>query len=168
MGTSTLTSDGNAGPGSLWALVGVWSLEREIRHGDGRIDRFSGTCKFTRSGPQLLQDEAGWLETAEGRFQGARRYVWKEAKGRLDVHFDDMRPFHSIPLGVARPETVHLCPPDRYQVAYDFSAWPHWSSVWTVAGPRKDYVMRTVFCPLDSTGHLASDAPGVHKTNNMR
>lgn len=168
MGTSTLTSDGSAGPTSLWSLVGVWSLEREIRHGDGRNDRFVGECKFTRSGPQLLHDETGWLETAEGRFQGARRYVWKEAKGRLDVHFADMRPFHSIPLGAARPETVHLCPPDRYQVAYDFSAWPVWSSVWTVEGPRKDYVMTSWFRLTDSAARLASGGPQVHKTDNLR
>ena len=45
------------------------------------------------------------------------------------------------PLADPSPRTVHLCAPDRYEVAYDFTAWPHWSATWTVEGPRKDYVM---------------------------
>lgn len=110
-----------------------------------------GTCTFTRSGPRLIQDERGFLETGEGRFEATRRYVWTEAQGRLDVHFDDMRPFHSIPLGVARPETTYLCPPDRYSVSYDFSRWPDWQSTWTVEGPRKSYVMTNRFSPADET-----------------
>ena len=168
MGTSILPSGAGGGPGSLWALVGAWSLAREICHSDGRIDRFNGNCRFTRSGPRLLQDEDGWLETSEGRFQATRRYVWAEADGRLDVHFDDMRPFHSIPLGASHPETVHLCPPDRYQVTYDFSEWPRWTTTWTVEGPRKAYEMRSRFIPEDHARHLASTDTGVHKTDNTR
>lgn len=130
-----------AGLNTLWALIGQFRLERRIVHADGREDRLSGTCKFSRAGPRLIQAEAGALETTEGRFEATRRYVWSEDQGRLDVHFEDMRPFHSIPLGVDRPETTYLCPPDRYNVAYDFTGWPDWQSTWTVEGPRKDYVM---------------------------
>lgn len=153
MGTSA--NENTTGPGSLWSLTGVWRLRREIRHGDGRVDRLNGTATFTKSGPRLLQDEAGWLETAEGRFQASRRYVWAEAKGRLEMYFEDMRPFHTIPLGDDRPETVHLCPPDRYQVAYDFTGWPEWSTVWTVEGPRKRYVMESRFRPELGGARLA-------------
>ena len=145
MGTSILHSAPPPGPASLWAFTGAWTIEREIRHADGRADRLTGTCRFTRSGPRLLQDETGWLETAEGRFQASRRYVWAEKAGRLEVYFQDMRPFHSIPIGVVRPETVHLCPPDRYEVHYDFSEWPDWRTVWTVEGPRKSYLMETFY-----------------------
>ncbi|MEM9425336.1 MAG: DUF6314 family protein [Pseudomonadota bacterium] len=145
-----------AGLVSLFALAGGWELQRVITHDDGRTDRLTGTCRFTRSGPRLLQDEDGWLETTQGRFQASRRYVWGENNGRVEVFFADMRPFHSIPLGEAKPETVHLCPPDRYHVAYDFTAWPQWSTVWTVEGPRKDYVMKTRFTPDEGGGQLAS------------
>lgn len=96
---------------------------------------------------RLVQDETGHLETAGGRFEATRRYVWTENNGQLDVYFDDMRPFHSVPLGAERPETVHLCPPDRYHVAYDFSAWPAWKAVWTVEGPRKGYRMVSSYAP---------------------
>ncbi len=128
-------------------LVGDWSLSRRIVHGDGREDRFEGRCVFSKSGPRLIQYESGVLETAEGRFEGTRRYVWTEGAGQLQVHFEDMRPFHSVPLGVQRPEATYLCPPDRYGVSYDFTRWPDWESVWQVEGPRKDYVMTNRFMP---------------------
>ncbi len=157
-------NDAGAGPGSLWAFTGVWKLDRTIRHEDGRIDRFTGDCTFTRTGPRLVQEETGWLETSEGSFQGSRRYIWSEREGRLEVHFDDMRPFHMIPIGQSRPETVHLCPPDRYQVAYDFTQWPIWRTTWVVEGPRKDYCMESVFTPAVASAHLASANAAVHKS----
>ena len=160
MGTSHLHA-ASSGPTSLWSFAGEWRLSRDIHHGSGVIDRLTGTCLFSKSGPRLVQDEQGWLETADGRFEATRRHVWAEVNGRLDISFADMRPFHSIPLGDARPETVHLCPPDRYQVAYDFSAWPEWRTVWTVEGPRKAYRMESVFSP-----YLASAEPAVHNADN--
>ena len=132
---------------SLSRLLGDWSLSRRITHADGQEDRLEGICRFERSGPRVHQTERGILETSAGRFEATRCYVWTENAGRIDVYFDDMRPFHSITLGVLRTETTHLCPPDRYAVAYDFSAWPLWQSTWTVEGPRKDYVMTNRFSP---------------------
>lgn len=135
------------GPGSLWALEGRWTLSRKIAHVTGQIDQLAGETVFARAGPRLIQDEMGTLETANGRFSATRRYVWAERAGRLEVSFSDMRPFHTIPLREVRPETVHLCDPDRYHVAYDFSDWPRWKTVWTVEGPRKSYVMESVLSP---------------------
>ncbi|MCG6883337.1 MAG: DUF6314 family protein [Silicimonas sp.] len=155
-----------AGLASLGALVAVWQMEREIHHTAGAVNRMTGTCKFTRSGPRLLQDEEGWLETASGRFRATRRYVWTESGGRLDVYFEDMRPFHSVPLNVATPGAVHLCDPDRYEVAYDFTAWPNWRSTWRVEGPRKDYRMETTFRPDTGPGLLARNGDAVHKSSN--
>ena len=77
--------------------------------------------------------------------KASRRYVWSEEDGRIDLAFDDMRPFHSLPLGVETYATTYLCPPDRYQVSYDFGNFPFWSTVWRVEGPRKDYEMTTEF-----------------------
>ena len=138
------------GLSSLSRLIGDWTLARRIVHVDGREDRFEGRCAFKRSGPRVIQTEVGVLETDAGRFEASRRYVWTENDGRAEVYFDDMRPFHAIPLGVQRPDTIHLCPPDRYAVAYDFSAWPEWQSTWTVEGPRKSYVMTNRFAPAAS------------------
>jgi hypothetical protein len=134
----------------LGSLLGQWDLARVIVHGDGREDRFEGVCVFTRSGPRVVQDEVGQLLTANGTFEATRRYIWAEAEGRLDVHFDDMRPFHSVPLGLDHCKTVHLCDPDRYEVTYDFARFPLWNSVWTVEGPRKAYRMVSRFRPARS------------------
>lgn len=135
------------GLASLAALEGRWSMAREIVHDDGRRDVFEGESVFKRSGPRLIQDEAGVLTPARGgaSMKATRRYIWSADGARVDVAFGDMRPFHSVPLGVEVFETTYLCPPDRYQVSYDFKGFPEWRSVWTVEGPRKAYRMETRF-----------------------
>ena len=147
-----VTTDENEakGPSGLSAFLGTWEITREIAHADGSVQRLAGRVRFHRSGGQVIQDEEGDLELAPGRpaLRATRRYLWRQEKGRLDCSFADNRPFHSVPLGVLRPETTYLCPPDRYHVAYDFADWPRWTSVWRVEGPRKDYRMETRFRPL--------------------
>ena len=139
---------GSAEFASLWDLAGHWSLARRIRHADGRENSFSGKAVFTRSGSRLIQEESGLLRIDDQSLKARQRLVWNQDGPLLKVHFADMRPFHEIPVGVADPETVHHCPPDRYHVAYDFAQWPIWRSVWTVTGPRKDYVMNSTYTPV--------------------
>lgn len=129
-------------------LEGLWRLRRVIAHADGSENRLNGETRFRRSGQRLIQDEAGTLILGNQSVKATRRYVWATTGGRLDVFFEDMRPFHSVLLGVARYETVHLCDPDRYEVNYDFSDWPVWNARWHVEGPRKDYVMTSRYEPL--------------------
>jgi len=134
-----------AGLSSLWALEGRWLLTRKITHSTNVQNHFTGEAHFDRSGPRLIQTETGQLSVADQSLEAKQRYFW-EAKGRLlNVYFSDLRPFHSIPLNAAHPSTVHLCDPDRYEVAYDFSAWPQWETRWCVEGPRKDYVMHSIY-----------------------
>ena len=132
---------------SLWSLAGRWSLVRCIRHADGRENSFTGKAVFTRSGSRLVQDESGLLRLGDQTLEARQRLVWTQDGPFLRVHFSDMRPFHEFALGIANPEAVHDCPPDRYHVAYDFAQWPNWGSVWTVTGPRKDYVMNSAYAP---------------------
>ena len=96
----------------------------------------------------MIQDEQGRLKTADGQFEARRRYVWTETEGWLQIHFEDMRPFVAFPKQVPQPQATHLCDPDRYEVTFDFALWPNWETVWTVKGPRKSYVMRSLFEPL--------------------
>ena len=133
---------------SLWALAGQWSLARCIRHADGRENSLTGKAVFTRSGTRLIQEESGLLRLDDQVLKARQRLNWCQDGFLLRVHFADMRPFHEIPMGVADPEAVHDCPPDRYHVAYDFARWPIWTSVWTVTGPRKDYVMNSTYTPV--------------------
>ena len=132
---------------SLAMLEGRWDLARVIRHEDGQEDRFDGTATFTRSGPRLIQDESGTLRPGRGgaALKAERRYVWTNSEARFDISFADMRPFHSLPKGVAAYETTYLCDPDRYHVTYDLTRFPAWSTTWDVEGPRKGYRMISRF-----------------------
>jgi hypothetical protein len=132
---------------SLAVLEGRWNLDRVIRHSDGQEDRFDGTATFTRSGPRLIHDEEGTLTPGRGgpALKAARRYIWTNASGRFDIAFYDMRPFHSLPKGVATYETTYLCDPDRYHVTYDLTRFPHWTMTWDVEGPKKGYRMISTF-----------------------
>ena len=136
-----------SGLASLTALEGRWSMARDIVHSDGLRDVFVGESVFVRSGSRLVQDETGVLTPARGGapMKATRRYVWSADGARIDVAFGDMRPFHSVPTGVDTHATTYLCPPDRYEVSYDFKHFPDWVSVWTVEGPRKSYRMKTRF-----------------------
>jgi len=133
------------GLSSLAALEGRWSMARVIEHDDGRRDVFDGHSVFHRSGPRLIQDETGVLTPGRGgpALKATRRYVWSGQEGRIDIAFGDMRPFHSVPVGIAAYETTYLCSPDRYEVSYDFNGFPNWSTIWSVEGPRKSYRMET-------------------------
>ena len=126
---------------SLWALEGRWVLTRVISHSDGHEDLLTGQTTFRRSGRRLVSEETGVLTVGDQTLEARQTYVWTDAGSRIDVFFHDQRPFHSVPLGDPAPETVHLCAPDRYHVAYDFARWPDWSTTWRVEGPRKDYEM---------------------------
>lgn len=103
--------------------------------------RFQGTAHFTRQGDALNYVETGVLTppgTAVG-VEAERRYIWREIQGWIAIAFEDGRPFHAFPVGVLDPDAVHLCDPDRYEVAYTFGTWPEWTVVWDVSGPRKAY-----------------------------
>jgi len=136
-----------AGLTSLATLAGVWRLTRLITHAGGAENLFRGTASFRRSGPRLIEDEEGWLSLGDDRapLLATRRCIWTQEPGRLECAFGDMRPFHTVPLGVAQPETTFLCPPDRYEVAYDFSRLPLWRAVWQVEGPKKSYRMESEY-----------------------
>ncbi len=130
-------------PGSLAAFEGRWRLDRVIRQADGPEGRLKGHATFTRGGPgTLVCDEEGEMQLGTAPpLRATRRYLWRSGGGGIEVSFDDNRPFHGFTLGVAAPTAIHICPPDRYEVAYDFADWPIWRATWTVEGPRKAYVM---------------------------
>ena len=136
-----------SGLASLALLEGVWRLDRRIVHDDGRQNRFEGTATFTKTGPRFLEDEDGLFHPGQSAqpLRATRRYFWGQTGDQVEVSFADMRPFHCFALGVSTPSATHLCPPDRYEVAYDFSAFPAWRAVWRVEGPRKAYEMTSVF-----------------------
>ncbi|MGJ8622196.1 MAG: DUF6314 family protein [Yoonia sp.] len=135
---------------------GEWSIKRQIvDHLAGQDGTLVGQAVLTQTDPdQLDYAEAGTLTLATGaQMTAVRRYLWTFGRDCVAVCFDDGRPFHSfVPDGHAAG-TDHPCGADFYQVRYDFTRWPAWSAVWTVTGPRKDYVMTTHYA------RISPDAP---------
>ena len=140
---------GGASPSGVAAFAGRWILNRDIRHVDGLTGRFEGVAEILPAGPGLYSyEERGTLTLGLSEpLHATRRDLWRAAEGAIDISFGDGRPFHRVDLGGLRPETVHICPPDRYAVAYDFTAWPEWTATWRVEGPRKDYVLTSHYRP---------------------
>jgi hypothetical protein len=126
-------------------FLGDWRFERLILDGAGvETGRVSGTALLTGTALEAVFDEVGTLHLpGQSPMTATRRYLWRAMAGGIDVRFDDGRAFHTIILGGQSSKAAHWCDPDQYDVAYDFSGWPLWSSVWQVKGPRKDYTMRT-------------------------
>ena len=137
---------------ALADLEGRWTLNRQITHAGGEVNEFHGHATCTLDGDQLILDEEGVLSGLPGgaTLKASRRYIMSEEAGHIAVFFHDMRPFHAIPLGVARPEASHDCPPDTYEVSYDFSDLGAWRAIWSVSGPRKSYVMKTRYTRVQS------------------
>ena len=132
-------------PESLQDFAGVWRLERRIEdQRAGQVAHATGQAMLSAEGAGLIYEETVLLHLpGQAPLEGRRRYLWRAAARGIAVLFDDGRDFHVIPLGNGAPEAAHWCDPDQYDVRYDFSAWPQWSSVWDVCGPRKDYRMET-------------------------
>lgn len=124
-------------PRRLADFDGRWILRRKIVQSDGSTGGFRGSAVWTRAGGHAEYAETGVLQLDHsGPFTAERRYRWSTD---LDVFFEDGRFFHRVPpLG---GEARHWCDPDLYEVSYDFSCWPAFSTVWRVQGPKKSYTM---------------------------
>ncbi|GIT90419.1 hypothetical protein JANAI62_00990 [Jannaschia pagri] len=133
---------GETPDGRLAALLGTWSVVRVLRPVGGDWIRFQGTAVWTREGSALRSVEVGQMQQGGAGFEARRETLWQVRGDGVEVRFGDGRPFHWIGPG-ARATCQHDCPPDDYQLAYDFGQWPRWSMRWRVRGPRKDYTALT-------------------------
>jgi hypothetical protein len=130
---------------ALSQFVGSWVLSRTIDDRlSGRPGRFDGTATFTPNENGLRYHEEGLLTLADGPpLRATRAYLWRPDGDAVAVLFADGRPFHRF-TGTGQG-TDHPCGADLYRVLYDFSPWPAWSATWSVSGPAKDYVMRSLY-----------------------
>jgi len=131
-------------------FLGQWTLQRTIRdHLQGQHGTLEGQAVFAATdAAHLTYDETGTLTLENGaRLEATRQYLWAFTPNAVVVSFDDGRPFHQfVPAGHAAG-TDHPCGDDFYTVRYDFTLWPEWTAVWTVKGPRKDYVSTSTYHP---------------------
>ena len=122
-------------------FCGRWSVARDICHADGTLARFQGEAIWQWEEDRLNCVETGKLCIAgQDPFSARQEYLWYPDLG---VHFADGRYFHHVPPQGG--EVFHDCPPDRYEGAYDFTAWPEFRVSWSVTGPRKSYQMCSVY-----------------------
>ena len=105
-----------------------------------------GQAVFADRSWGLHYEETGTLiMDGQPPMQASRRYRWVFSDGRVDVFFEDGRPFHHFGSDLDGTTARHLCGDDDYRVNYDFAGWPLWSARWRVTGPRKDYLMTTEY-----------------------
>lgn len=142
---------------SFHDFSGDWQLSRRIEHVNEPSADFSGKAVLNRVKGGYWYREDGQLQIeGHASFTAERRYMWVDDGARVKVLFEDGRPFHHIDLSHDQPSDIHHCDPDIYDVRYDFAGWPQWCCVWRVSGPRKDYVMTSVYMRSGSAKHATS------------
>ena len=129
-------------------FVGLWQMVRlVIDHRTGERGRFEAAVHLVPDGVGMTYHERGNL-LLRGRppMAAQRRYLWRPGgAGRIAVLFDDGRPFHDFDPADPAPAAVHACGEDVYQVRYDFARWPSWRATWNVEGPRKSYLLDSLY-----------------------
>jgi hypothetical protein len=143
----TMEASGNM-PKGIGDFVGCWRIDRRIEDALGANGHFTGMATISPGTKTACNyRETGTLRLGETSFEAERRYRWTETSpGLLSIFFDDGRFFHSFSLS-PNVDATHDCPPDWYEVQYDFASWPSWTARWRVTGPRKDYVMESRYVP---------------------
>ncbi len=137
---------------TLRDFEGRWRLTRQIDDARGPDATFTGTAVFSpdSGGRGLELVEQGQLVLqGQGAFQAERRYLWQQDDACVAVFFADGRDFHRFDPQGGQAQAAHWCDPDTYEVQYDFTGWPVWQVQWRVTGPRKDYMMRSVYTRIE-------------------
>ena len=120
---------------------GRWLLRRDITHDNSAPARFQGEAEWAPHDGGMTYLETGVLTVDGVRPMAAeRRYWWGPD---LSVYFDDGRFFHQVPAHGG--DASHWCDPDQYDVHYAFDRWPEFEVKWHVSGPRKAYVMHSIY-----------------------
>lgn len=134
----------DAGMRSLADFAGDWQMARSVDDRRGPPARFTGTARFRPDAQGLRVTEEGVMSVDNTQYSASRVFLWRARDDGIVVLFSDGRPFHQFrPAGLVA--AAHWCDPDQYDVTYDFTRWPVWTSEWRVRGPRKDYVMRSTY-----------------------
>ncbi len=132
---------------------GCWLLHRTIHDRlQGSEGGLKGQAILSSEGSSTLNyEETGTLRLGIGPAMiASRRYRWAFVGDVVSVTFEDGMPFHKfVPQGQVAG-TDHPCGGDHYTVSYDFMTWPKWQAIWTVSGPRKNYVSTSIYTRADA------------------
>ena len=132
---------------ALKDFEGDWQITRRIEdRQSGRIGHLQGRAVFAPDSDGLDYTESGLLEfPGQQPLTATQRYLWRSENNEIAVFFADGRAFHQFDPSQPHPQASHDCPPDWYDVRYEFTDWPNWRATWSVTGPRKDYVSVTEY-----------------------
>jgi len=135
--------------GFLEMLLGRWSFAREIsEHGS-----MNGTAVFQ----PVSEGRAEYFEFGElalrngGRLHAEQRYVYKMTDDGFAVYFHatgeifQRAIFSEHENGEWRASASHICNQDVYDSEYCFGESGTFAVRHAVRGPKKDYVIRTVY-----------------------
>jgi hypothetical protein len=137
------------GGGMLERLLGRWSLVREIS-GHGSM---TGVATFEGVDANCaLYRESGELRLKGGEtLRAEQRYVYAQVEGGFTVHFHDTGELFQCVAFTAgegdgwKGSASHRCKADVYDSEYCFGGDGTFLVRHAVRGPRKDYVIRTVY-----------------------
>jgi len=127
-------------------LIGNWRARREIEdRRAGTRAYFTGVAVFAPTEAGCTYRETGRLHLPDGSAMEARRcYLWRfYTDGRVEILFEDGRPFHVLDPSDPGRLLVHPCGQDCYEGRYTVEGPHAWVTTWRVTGPAKDLVLRT-------------------------
>lgn len=134
--------------GTVDYLRGDWEVERQITdRSSGRDGVFTGKARFLPTTDGGLEyTETGELRIGTHRGPATRSLRFdNRADGAADVRFADGREFYRLDLQSARWEADHPCRADAYHVTVTRLGADAFAETWQVAGPGKDYELRTLY-----------------------
>jgi Family of unknown function (DUF6314) len=136
--------------GTVGFLCGDWDVVREIcDRGTGQSGLFRGRASFQPSadGQVLQYTEDGELQFGTHRGPARRSLIYAgRGDGSAEVRFADGREFYQVDLQSPDPwEAEHPCRADHYRVTVTRLGPDSFSENWQVAGPDKDYELRTTY-----------------------
>ncbi|WP_213805836.1 DUF6314 family protein [Granulicella sp. dw_53] len=132
----------------LERLLGRWAFEREIS-GHGSM---VGFAVFEVDGNRVAYRESGEVKLLDGqRVRGEQKYLYESMQNGFAVYFHDTGLlFHQVGLtagedGVWQGNAHHDCKDDVYDSEYVFGRDGTFEVQHQVRGPKKDYVIKTVY-----------------------
>jgi hypothetical protein len=129
-------------------LAGSWRIDRRFEDRRYAVDgKMIGEALFAAEGNALLYRERGTVifGSHEGSAEQKHRYDFPDGPARASVVFADGRPFHELDLCDGVAQVSHACGDDLYEGRFIALDAGRWQSRWTVAGPRKDQAILTLY-----------------------
>ncbi len=141
------------------SLIGGWSIQRTIRSSEGTLlGTFTGKALYKEISPHLLHyREEGLLHSEQCKSCAFREYYFLYDED-IKIYFDLKltRLFHKMECEISDTypfyaSGVHHCGEDVYNMSYVFISQKEYTTTVSVKGPRKNYLITSVFLKLSTS-----------------